>query len=529
MTASAHVWLIKTGPPSQVPLISNLVEYLGRYELLGEIAAGGMAKVYLGRVVGEGGFEREVAVKVMHEHLAGDPEFVGMFLDEARLAARIRHPNVVPTVDVQKTEQAMFLVMDFIEGLSLAGLLKQLKKRGEMLPLDIAVRVLMDTLQGLHAAHELTDRDGKTLNLVHRDVSPANVLVGTDGVSRITDFGVARAEARLTSTRGGQVKGKLQYMPPEQIIADEVDRRADVYSTGVVLWEVLSGKRLFDAQHEGALLQQVLNGATVSPGQLNPGVPPAIDEICMRALSVDANGRFASAAVMAEELEEAARAAGVKIATVQRTATFVRGFETNASRIAEARKAAPGLREDLLLAGLKESPSSRAGSISASIVDQVASLPPEPPSTIGPAAYTRTAAVLPTGNTGVYDLAPGPPRRTMAIGIGVGVAISAIVVIAFVGGKLASKDPPGGAGGPTTTVVVQAPTGGPATVVATSPTTAPAGSTSAAAPETTSSADASGKAATGPGGPGIHRPVGSGTAKPKGTESSAADFLPGTL
>ncbi|HLM75303.1 MAG TPA: serine/threonine-protein kinase, partial [Polyangiaceae bacterium] len=175
---------------------------IGRYEVIRAIASGGMATVHLARTVGEGGFERLVAIKVMHPHIATDPAFVAMFLDEARLAARIRHPNVVATHDVQKSPAGVFLVMDYIDGPSLHHVLRSLHERDRVLPLDITLRIIGDALAGLHAAHELCGDNGEPLNLVHRDISPDNILVGNDGLARITDFGVARAESRISTTSG---------------------------------------------------------------------------------------------------------------------------------------------------------------------------------------------------------------------------------------------------------------------------------------------------------------------------------------
>ena len=191
---------------------------IGRYEVIRAIASGGMATVHLARTVGEGGFERLVAIKVMHPHIATDPAFVAMFLDEARLAARIRHPNVVATHDVQKSPAGVFLVMDYIDGPSLHTVLRALHERDRVLPLDITLRIMGDALAGLHAAHELCGENGEPLNLVHRDISPDNILVGNDGLARITDFGVARAESRISTTSGAALKGKLAFMSPERIM-----------------------------------------------------------------------------------------------------------------------------------------------------------------------------------------------------------------------------------------------------------------------------------------------------------------------
>jgi serine/threonine-protein kinase len=297
---------------------------LGRYEIVREIASGGMAKVYLGRVVGEGGFERLVALKVMHEHIAKDPEFVAMFLDEARLAARIRHPNVVSTLDIQKTSEGMFLVMDYVDGPALQDMRKLLKRERRRIPIEIAVTVVLDVLAGLHAAHDLSDEDGSPLRLVHRDVSPHNVLVGKDGIARLTDFGVARAEARIASTSSGKLKGKMAYMSPEQIMGQTVDRRSDVYAAGIVLWELLVNKRLFRADSEGELVHKILAGNAPWPHKVSKHVPLSIASVCMRALTRQPNDRFASAEELADALESASRNTGIAPAKSRRVGQFVR-------------------------------------------------------------------------------------------------------------------------------------------------------------------------------------------------------------
>jgi eukaryotic-like serine/threonine-protein kinase len=307
-----------------------MAQRLGRYEILRPIATGGMATVYLGRVTAAGGFERLVAVKLMHPHIAADPDFVGMFLDEARLAARIRHPNVVATHDVEQSPNGLFLVMDYIEGAPLHQLIQAVARRGQRFPLEVALRIFQDALAGLHAAHELTGPNRQVLGLVHRDVSPQNVLVGTDGVSRITDFGVAHAESRLTTTRGGNLKGKVAYLSPEQIVVGSVDRRSDVYAAGIVLWEMLACRRLFAAKNEGMALAQVLGGARTSPRDENPEVPAGISDACMRALATKPEGRYASALEFAEALEAAAERSGAAVASPRNVSAFIAslGIET---------------------------------------------------------------------------------------------------------------------------------------------------------------------------------------------------------
>jgi serine/threonine-protein kinase len=275
---------------------------LGRYNLYERIASGGMATVHLGRLRGPVGFARTVAIKRLHENFARNPEFVAMFVDEARLAARIRHPNVVDMLDVIATEGELFLVLGYVHGESLATLLRTARERNERVPLGIVSGILVGVLNGLHAAHEAKSERGEPLSLVHRDVSPHNVLVGVDGVPRLLDFGVAKAAGRMQESRAGQIKGKLAYMSPEQIDG-RADCRTDLYAVSVILWEALTGKRLFTGDNEAMLLRDVLSGGVDAPSRWAPGISPALDALTLRGLSADPTARFASAREMARELE----------------------------------------------------------------------------------------------------------------------------------------------------------------------------------------------------------------------------------
>jgi hypothetical protein len=281
-----------------------LSRVLGRYGLYEKIASGGMASVHIGRLRGPVGFARTVAIKRMHPHFAEDPEFVSMFLDEARLAARIRHPNVVPTLDVVALSGELFIVMEFVHGESLARLIRGASARGERIPPEMVASILVGVLHGLHAAHEAKSDHGEPLEIVHRDVSPHNVLVGTDGVARVLDFGVAKAVGRAQTTREGQLKGKLAYMAPEQI-RGSASRVTDVYAASVVLWEALTGKRLFVGENDAHVFDQVLRGCSVPPSAHVKDLPPALDAVTMRGLQVDPASRFPTARDMARALEEA--------------------------------------------------------------------------------------------------------------------------------------------------------------------------------------------------------------------------------
>ncbi|MDB4939485.1 MAG: serine/threonine protein kinase [Labilithrix sp.] len=277
---------------------------VGRYALHAEIASGGMATVYFGRLLGPVGFSRTVAIKQLHPQFAKDPDFVSMFLDEARLAARIGHPNVIQTVDIVVTSGELFLVMDYVPGESLARLMRALGSRDERIPVDIACTIMSNVLHGLHAAHEAKNERGEPLDIVHRDVSPHNVLVGVDGVARVLDFGVAKAVGRLHTTREGGLKGKLPYMAPEQI-EGKVDRQSDIYSASVVLWEALTGRRLFEGD-EGTILAQVLGGMIPPPRSIVPDLPEALEALTLRGLARNAEQRFETAREMALALEACA-------------------------------------------------------------------------------------------------------------------------------------------------------------------------------------------------------------------------------
>jgi eukaryotic-like serine/threonine-protein kinase len=280
-------------------------EVVGRYAIYGKIASGGMASVHFGRLLGTAGFSRTVAIKRLHPHLAEDPEFLTTMLDEARLAARIHHPNVVPTLDVVADEGELLVVMEYVRGESLSRLLRAESAVGRRAPLPIVSAIVVGALHGLHAAHEATSEDGTPLGIVHRDVSPQNILVGADGQSRVIDFGVAKAAGRLQTTSKGIIKGKLSYMAPEQLASATVTRQSDLYAMAVVLWEALTGRRLFQGEDQTALLGRVLAGAKDPPSRHVPDLPAGLDALVMQGLARQPEDRFASALEMADALMRA--------------------------------------------------------------------------------------------------------------------------------------------------------------------------------------------------------------------------------
>ena len=278
---------------------------LGNYQPLLELASGGMATVYVARQVGGAGFERLVVIKRVHPHLRKDRAFTDMFLDEARMCSTIRHPNVVPVIDVVDGGNELFLVLEYIESLSLYALLQGAAGRGEKVPPAIVSRILVDALAGLHAAHEAVDLRGNKMDLIHRDVSPQNIIVGTDGTSRLIDFGIAKAASRITTTRDGVVKGKLRYMSLEQVRQKPLDRRADVFAAGVVLHEALTGERLFAGEDAGDIAIGILVGDAPAPSSLVPSLTPEVDAVVAMALATQRDERYATAAALQEALERA--------------------------------------------------------------------------------------------------------------------------------------------------------------------------------------------------------------------------------
>lgn len=274
-----------------------------RYEVYGEIGSGGMAIVEYARLIGPHEFTRACAIKRLHPHFAKDPSFVDMFIDEARLSARLHHANIIPTLDVIARPSELALVMEYVHGESLWKLLQLSNAKGEHVPVPIATWLLASVAHGLHAAHEARGEDGESLGVVHRDVSPHNILVGADGVPRVLDFGIAKAVHRLRVTPSGEFKGKLSYVAPEQLESKPVDRRTDVYGASVVLWETLTGFPLFHGASESAVISRVLHDSVAPPSEHAPDIPAELDAVVLRGLKRDPELRFASALEFAIALE----------------------------------------------------------------------------------------------------------------------------------------------------------------------------------------------------------------------------------
>lgn len=296
---------------------------IGRYELVSRLAVGGMAELFLARERGIAGLERLVVIKRILPHLAHQQSFIDMFLREARIVARLQNPNVVQIFELNESDGAYYIAMEYIHGTTVRELQILAQERNVGFPLEVVVALVEQSARGLHAAHELTDLDGRPLGLVHRDVSPHNLMCTEDGNVKLLDFGVAKATEGVDSTYSGNLKGKFAYMSPEQCLRSQLDRRSDVFALGIVMWELLTGQRLFKRPNELATMQAIINGDIPRPSDLGARLPLEVEDVLMRALAVDRDRRFVSAEEMRQALVAAARTNRLNIGT-DRVADFVR-------------------------------------------------------------------------------------------------------------------------------------------------------------------------------------------------------------
>lgn len=294
--------------PDESAIVRKPAALASRYTPLGVIGSGGMGTVYLARAAGSAGFSRLVAMKRLHAHLSAEKEFIAMLVDEARLTSGLRHVNVMSTLDLVADDGGFSMVLDYVEGAALNVLLREAGKHDEEVPREIALALIAGVLRGLDAVHDARGTEGQPLGIVHRDISPANVLVGVDGVPRIIDFGVAKALGRVSMTKPGELRGKFAYMAPEQLRSRPVTRQADVYAVGVVLWELLTGARLFQCQDERATCAKVIRGDVPLPTKIDPSIPAELEAIVMKALSPELSDRWLSAREMLDALSTFDRA-----------------------------------------------------------------------------------------------------------------------------------------------------------------------------------------------------------------------------
>lgn len=391
MVTLAGSWAAATIAPHGSAMMFAQQRVIGRYLVGDAIGAGGMATVHFGRLLGPAGFSRTVAIKQLRPGLPSDEESLATFLDEARLASRIHHPNVVSPIDVVLMGNEAFIVMEYVHGESLSRLLKTAP--GVPVAPPLAAAIMGQVLLGMHAAHRAVSEEGAPLELVHRDVSPQNILITPDGVARLLDFGIAKAVGQSHHTMNGVLKGKLAYMAPEQVTSAPLDRRTDLFAAGTVFWEMLTGQRLFLADTPAACVQKILHDPIPAPSTLASGVPPEVDEVVLRALARDPDERFADAQSMALALAAAVRSASTLEVGAWVTELCGDVLLDRSDRIADF-EAVP--LEELTL-GLPVESLGGTGSASALTVPKEAAAPPLPDAAGGgsrSARFRRRAALI---------------------------------------------------------------------------------------------------------------------------------------
>jgi len=364
----------------------------GKYTLIARLGSGGMAEAHLAMLHGSMGFQKLVVLKRMHASLGRDQHFVQMFVDEARLAARLNHPNVVSTTEVGEVDGDYFIAMEYLEGLSLDRVVRKYLGDGGSMPIGLLLRVACDALEGLHHAHELRDFDGRPLQVVHRDVTPSNIFVTADGMGKVLDFGIAKAALQDEATRTGMLKGKLAYMAPEQFYPSPIDRRADLWSMGVLLWEMITGRRLFKAANDAVTYKNIAGMAVPPLREFRADAPEGLDAALGRALERDREHRYADAESMRRALDVFVREGACATSRADVAAEMRQSFgdvlEENRRVIREY--ARPGAVHEGLPLGLSASGTLRRGA--------GATLPPTPD-------------VLDARTLGIAPIAPATPRQ----------------------------------------------------------------------------------------------------------------------
>ncbi|NMB76841.1 MAG: PEGA domain-containing protein [Myxococcales bacterium] len=371
-------------------------QQFGKFQLLKKIATGGMAEIHLAKQRGMEGFEKLVVIKMILPHLANNQEFVQMFLDEARIAARLNHPNIVQIFDLGRAGGTYFIAMEYIQGENLRTIAKTARKAGKPLPLSHIVKIMSQACEGLYYAHTKQDTSGKPLNIVHRDISPQNILVSFDGVTKLVDFGIAKAATQVQETRSGVLKGKYAYMSPEQCLGRPVDARSDIFATGIVLWELATGTRLYKMSSELLILKEITEGRIVPPREVNQTIPAELEAIILKALEKDPKNRFQDAIQMHLALEEFMRNSGLSSSAVH-LANFLKELFPN--RLEGLRKI-----EEAQAAG---------DSLESFLFDDVAGEGSGVITPSGPSAVTDPSRpLMPKATTGVSRVGPRPVVKT---------------------------------------------------------------------------------------------------------------------
>lgn len=440
------------------------IETFGRYQLLRKLATGGMAEIYLARQVGPEGFEKTLVVKRILPHLSENREFITMFLDEARIAARLNHPNIVQIFDLGAHDGTYFIAMEYIHGEDARRVWKQAERFNTNLPIALTCRIIIEACAGLDYAHKKCDPSGRPLNIVHRDVSPQNILVSFEGGVKVVDFGIAKAADQGTVTRSGVLKGKYSYMSPEQASGEPIDHRSDIFALGVVMYELLTGTRLFKRPNDRQTLQAVADCLVPPPSAANPSIPRDLDELVLRALQRERGDRYPEARTFAAELENwlldnrlpSSSAHVAEFLQEIYSGPVDQGDGTEVDRPSRKPEPLPPpvplerLNSDPHSDGRRSRPSSGArAAASRRPVEQTLALPSPQPTPAATRPIPRVESALEATAT-FLDAAPEPPvRGRWAVGLVGGLAVAAvalIAVMAFSGpaSVRVTSDPPGG-------------------------------------------------------------------------------------
>jgi eukaryotic-like serine/threonine-protein kinase len=469
---------------------------LGKYHLIASLGSGGMADVYLAVAQGPAGFNKLVVVKCLRKHWmeeeiledagrVGQQEFVQMFLEEARLAARLNHPNIVQTNEVGMEDGEYFIAMEYLEGQPLSRITSRAWRSSSNIPLGAALSIVVQTLTALHHAHELRDFDGTPLHVVHRDASPHNIFVTYDGQTKLVDFGIAKAASRSFETRTGILKGKVQYMSPEQARCFDVDRRADIFSLGVILWELLAGRRMWAGANEITVLQALVSEPVVDLASVAPQVDAGLRAIVRRATAIDPKDRYATAEEMRLELSSWL-SANLPVVSPQDIGAYVADLfadkrkqigqlvESQFAKLASGASFGVATMDPLMQT--REAVRVLPGDTSSSSAPSARSLASlSAPRSTSPSGHPPTDPTLTSGPTLTTVTTPGAPRspstsKTIWIAL-VGAALLGVGVATMVSGRLGPRPRPAQTGAPTPTEAPQAQIAPPAVATVTTTTT----------------------------------------------------------
>ncbi len=464
----------KSGSQAVSPL---LLHPYGQYVLVRKLAEGGMAEIFLSKLLGADGFERNVVIKRMLSNLSSLPDFVEMFRDEARLAARLSHPNIIQIHELGFIDGCYYICMEYLAGEDFSTTLRQAGKKRQYTPMPITLRVLVDAARGLHFAHDFTNEEGQPLHIVHRDISPSNLYVTYQGQVKVLDFGIAKAASRLVQTRTGVVKGKYIYMAPEQAQGKEVDRRSDVFSLGVSLYESLTNVRPFARENDLAVLNALLQGDFMPPASLRRDIPPELEAVVLKAMALRPEDRYATAADFADALEHSLKGK-VPLASHKQLSEYLRA-QFGDERFAEKTRV-PTLTTLQTLSAQQGATPPKPMVFASSGVYPAGQPPPQRPSSTS----------IPTVTLGPSQAAPGGKSRRLGLILGM---VGGVVLLGAGGGLVAMRElskPPSIVTAPPETPLVAPPAAVPPPAAGTPETTAvtppPSGPPVAAAPAASS-------------------------------------------